>query len=59
MGEPASGTIEGVRNLGLRVPDDLHEWLLAVATRERRSLNSQVIVLLERVRAEMEREDAQ
>jgi hypothetical protein len=32
------------------VPDELHEWLTALAERERRSLNQESIVLLERAR---------
>jgi hypothetical protein len=53
-GASVNGMISDVRYAGLRLPDDLHAWLTALAERERRSLNSQVIVILERVRAEME-----
>ena len=44
-----------VRYVGLRVPDDLHAWLTAMSERDRRSLNSEVIVLLEEVKAVRER----
>ena len=32
----------------LRLPDDLHAQLVALAQEERRSLNSEIVVLLER-----------
>jgi hypothetical protein len=41
-----------MRHLGLRIPDELHEWLTDLADREHRSLNGQVLVILERARAE-------
>ena len=46
--------ISGMRALGLRVPDGLHAWLADIANREHRSVNAQVIVILERARAEDE-----
>lgn len=36
----------------LRVPDDLHTKLVEISARERRSLNSQILHLLERAVAE-------
>jgi hypothetical protein len=45
-----------VRNVGLRLPDDLYDRLRALAEAERRSLNSEAIVLLERAIAAAERE---
>ena len=38
------------------MPQDLQEWLVDLAKRERRSLNAQVVVLLERVREQVERD---
>ena len=38
------------------MPQDLQEWLVDLANRERRSLNAQVVVLLERVHEQTERE---
>lgn len=35
------------RTLSLRVPVSLHEQLVAIAARERRSLNSQMLVVVE------------
>jgi hypothetical protein len=35
----------------LRIPDDLHAWLTEQGRREHRSLNSEVIHLLEAARA--------
>jgi hypothetical protein len=46
--------IDDVRNLGIRISDDLHAWLTALAEREHRSLNGQVVHLLERARAQIE-----
>lgn len=34
--------------LNIRLPDDVHEKLAALAEAERRSLNSTIIVLIER-----------
>lgn len=52
--------VQGTTTLYLRVPDALAERLSVLAQADRRSLNSEAIVLLERaVRdAEMERQDA-
>ena len=36
-----------MRPLMLRLPDDLHTQLVALAEQERRSLNSEIVVLLE------------
>jgi hypothetical protein len=55
-GTPRNGMMADVRYVGLRVPDELHAWLTELAEAERRSLNAQVVVLLERVRREVERE---
>ena len=52
----SGGMIDDVRNLGIRISDDLHAWLTALAEREHRSLNGQVLVLLERARAQIEAE---
>jgi hypothetical protein len=35
----------------LRIPDDLHAWLVEQGKREHRSLNSEVVHLLEAARA--------
>jgi predicted HicB family RNase H-like nuclease len=37
-----------IKHLGLRLPPDLHERLVERATVERRTLNDQVIVMLEK-----------
>ena len=50
------GMIDDVRNLGIRISDDLHAWLTALAEREHRSLNGQVVHLLERAREQLDRE---
>lgn len=42
--------MNGIRSLHIRFPDDLHEYIETVATREHRSFNAQVIVVLERWR---------
>ena len=36
--------------IGIRIPDDLKVWLKSVAEESRRSINSQVIVILEAAR---------
>jgi hypothetical protein len=36
-----------MKQLYLRLPDELHEQLVKIAERERRSLNAQVVYLLE------------
>ena len=36
-----------MKQLYLRIPDELHEQLVKLAERERRSLNAQIIYLLE------------
>jgi predicted HicB family RNase H-like nuclease len=41
----------------LRVPDDLHAWLVEQAEREHRSLNAEIVHLLEVVRAEQRGDD--
>ena len=51
-------TSEATHYVGVRMPQDLHEWLVDLAKRERRSLNAQVVVLLERVREQVERDTA-
>jgi hypothetical protein len=54
--KPVDGpdTSEPARYVGVRMPQDLHEWLVGLAKRERRSLNAQVVVLLERVREQVD-----
>ena len=47
-----------VKSFGVRLPDDLYSWLARVSERERRSMNSQLIVLLEKVRATEAADDA-
>jgi hypothetical protein len=49
-------TGEATHYVGVRMPQDLQEWLVDLAKRERRSLNAQVVVLLERVREQIERD---
>jgi hypothetical protein len=49
-------TREGTRYVGVRMPQNLYERLVDVAKRERRSLNAQVVVLLERVHEQIERD---
>jgi hypothetical protein len=49
-------TGEATHYVGVRMPQDLQEWLVELAKRERRSLNAQVVVLLERVREQVERD---
>ena len=55
--KPVDGTVTGeaTHYVGVRMPQDLHEWLVDLTKRERRSLNAQVVVLLERVREQVER----
>jgi hypothetical protein len=36
------------------MPPDLHEWLVNLAKRERRSLNAQLVLLLERLHEQAE-----
>ncbi len=48
-------TSDATHYVGVRMPQDLHEWLVDLAKRERRSLNAQVVVLLERVHEQIER----
>lgn len=36
--------------IGIRIPDDLKQWLKSVAEESRRSINGQVIVILEAAR---------
>lgn len=43
------GTVAGT-NVTIRMPDELHRWLVKLAERERRSISAQVIVILERER---------
>jgi predicted HicB family RNase H-like nuclease len=43
-------TGEATHYVGVRMPQELQEWLVDLAKRERTSLNAQVVVLLERVR---------
>ena len=50
MVESAGGMISDVRAIGLRVPDDLHAWLVKIAEKEHRSLNGQVLHILELAR---------
>jgi hypothetical protein len=50
-----AATSEASRYVGVRMPQDLQQWLVDLAKRERRSLNAQVVVLLERVRDPIER----
>jgi hypothetical protein len=54
--KPVGGAVTGeaTHYVGVRMPQDLHEWLVDLAKRERRSLNAQVVVLLERVREQIE-----
>ena len=52
-------TSEATHYVGVRMPQDLQEWLVDLAKRERRSLNAQVVVLLERVREQVERDAPQ
>jgi len=47
-------TSEVTRYVGVRMPHDLHEWLVDLAKQEHRSLNAQVVVILERVREQVE-----
>jgi hypothetical protein len=49
-------TREETRYVGVRMPQDLQAWLVDLAKRERRSLNAQVVVLLERARGQIERD---
>jgi hypothetical protein len=54
--QSANAMIAAVRQIGLRVSDDLHAWLEALAEREHRSLNGQIVWMLERAREQIERE---
>jgi hypothetical protein len=59
--KPVGGAVtsEATHYVGVRMPQDLQEWLVDLAKRERRSLNAQVVVLLERVREQVERDAPQ
>jgi|SoimicMinimDraft_8_1059736.scaffolds.fasta_scaffold190273_1 hypothetical protein len=57
--EKRAVTSEATHYVGVRMPQDLQEWLVDLAKRERRSLNAQVVVLLERVREQVERDAPQ
>jgi hypothetical protein len=49
--------MDAVRNIGVRVSDDLHAWLTELARREHRSLNGEIVWLLERAREQVERQE--
>lgn len=51
-----AGSARPRHNVGVRMPQDLHEWLVNLAKRERRSLNAQLVVLLERLHEQAERD---
>ena len=38
----------GIKNVTVRMPDDLHAQLVALAEREKRSLNGQILSVLEK-----------
>jgi hypothetical protein len=48
-----------MRSVTLRMPDDVAEWVEQTARRERRSLNSQIVILLEAAQAEAQRKAAE
>jgi hypothetical protein len=50
-----SEMIAYVRSITLRLPDEVAAWVDALAKAERRSLNSQIVILIERAMAEAER----
>jgi hypothetical protein len=58
VAKPVDGAVtnEATHYVGVRMPQDLQEWLVNLAKRERRSLNAQVVVLLERVHEHAERD---
>lgn len=41
---------EPMKELRIRLPDDLHAWLAETAEKDHRSLNGELVVLLERFR---------
>lgn len=43
-----------MRNLNVRLPDELHDRLKAAAERDRRSLNAEILHLLDRALADGE-----
>lgn len=47
--------MRGMRSITLRMPDAVAEWLDRLAKTERRSLNSQIVILLEAAQAAVER----
>lgn len=51
-------TAVGVESFALRIPSQLRERLRSSAVSERRSMNSQIIVLLERALLENEKAEA-
>ena len=55
MSDAVTESMNAMRQLGIRLPDDLYAWLAALAERERRSLNAQLIVVIEAAKAEAER----
>jgi hypothetical protein len=48
--EKRAVTSEATHYVGVRMPQDLQEWLVDPSETRRRSLNAQVVFLLERVR---------
>ncbi|MCH0558098.1 MULTISPECIES: Arc family DNA-binding protein [Streptomyces] len=42
-----SGVMDEEKRITLRLPSDLHEWLVAQARSARRSLNSEIVYRLE------------
>jgi hypothetical protein len=38
---------EGIKQVSLRIPDELHTVLVQIAEQERRSLHAQILVMLE------------
>ena len=52
-------TIPDMRQIGLRVSDELHRWLSELAEEEHRTLNGQILHALERYRADVDRQRGQ
>lgn len=46
-GRNYSGVMDETTRITLRLPDDLHEWLVGQAKSARRSLNSEIVYRLE------------
>lgn len=47
-----------MKNINVRVPDDIHALVKAAAERDRRSLNAQIVWFLDQATADQDRSDS-